>query len=143
MSDTSGDERLERIKQGLDVLFASEVARDVLAAVDFEAILADEPATDPVDIDRLAEAIGRPLGRALAQYVVDGSGKVGVAKRALGSEVGSRIAAETVRTATENVDVDAAVATLVELGEGTGNGPPLQEAIDSYVESADDESNDV
>lgn len=143
MSDTTGDERLERIEQGLDVLFASEVARDVLAAVDFEAILADDPATDPVDIDRLAEAIGRPLGRVLAQYVVDGGGKIGVAKRALGSEVGSRIAAETVRTATENVDVDAAVETLVELGEETGHGPQLQEAIDSYVENADERSDDA
>jgi hypothetical protein len=81
----------------------------VFATGDFRAILAD----DPVDVDRLAEAIGRPLGRALAQYIVDGNGKTGVAKRALGSEVGSRVAAETVSAALERVDVEAAVETLV------------------------------
>ncbi|SEP06038.1 hypothetical protein SAMN04487948_11279 [Halogranum amylolyticum] len=138
MTDTSDDRRLERIEQGLEVLFASEVAREVFAAVDFEALLADEPAVDAVDVDRLAGAIGRPLGRAIAQYVVDSDGTVGVAKRALGSEIGSRIAAETFRAATENVDVEAVVETLVELDEESP-GPELQGAIDDYVEHSSNE----
>ena len=140
MTDSPDAQRLERIEDGLDVLFASEVAREVFAAVDFRAILADEPATDPVDVDRLAEAIGRPLGRALAQYIVDGNGKIGVAKRALGSEVGSRVAAETVSAALEHVDVEAAVETLVELDDETRPGPSLQDAFDVYVENRDDET---
>ncbi|WP_143085664.1 hypothetical protein [Halogranum rubrum] len=143
MSDTnSKSTRMKRIEQGLNVVFTAQVTKEVLAAVDFEAILAGDPARDAVDVDRLAEAVGRPLGRALAQYVFDDGGKFDVVKRALGSEIGSRIAAETFRTATENVDIDAVIETLVELSESQVSEPPMQDAIDTYVENSDEQTAD-
>ncbi|MBV0926064.1 hypothetical protein KTS45_17810 [Halomicroarcula limicola] len=137
MSDSTGDEQLDRIEQGLDALFATEVAKEVLEAVDFEAILAEEPAEDPVDIDRLAQAIGRPVGRILAARVIGGSGAAGLAKQTLGSEVGSRVAAKTFRVAVENVDTQQVTETLVELDEETLPGPTLQEMIGPAIEDSD------
>lgn len=136
MTDAT-DERIDSIERGLDALFATEVASEVLEAVDFEAIMAEEPAQDPVDVERLAEALGRPVGRALAQYVVGGSGASGVAKRAIGSELGQRAAATGVRVAVDHVDPDAVAETLVELDEETLPGPALNDAIPVDVEASD------
>lgn len=130
-------EHIDRIERGLDALFATEAAKEVLAAVDFEAILAEAPAADPVDVERLAEALGRPIGRALAHYVVGGSGASGVAKRAIGSEVGQRAAATGVRLAVEHVDPDRVAETLVELDEETIPGPTLSRAIPVDVADSD------
>ena len=130
MTDPTRDERLERIERGLDAIFATEVAREILEAVDFEAILADEPADDPVDVDRLADAVGRPVGRFLAQRVIGGSGAGGVAKRAVGSEVGGRVAGAALRTAAEYVDTERATERLVELDEMVLPGPSLRDAVD-------------
>ena len=135
MSDSADDPRLARIERGLDALFATEVAKEVLEAVDFEAILADEPAEDPVDVERLADAIGRPVGRVLARRVVDGSGASGLAKRSIGGTVGSRVAAATLRVVVENVDTGAVAETLLELDESTP-GPSLREAVETDLDDA-------
>ena len=67
MTDAT-DERIASIERGLDALFATEVASEILEAVDFEAILAEQPAEDPVDVERLAEALGR---RQLLKFFVE------------------------------------------------------------------------
>lgn len=136
MTDAT-DDHIDRIERGLNALFATEVAKEILEAVDFEAILAAEQAEDPVDVERLAEALGRPVGRALARYVVGGSGASGMAKRAIGSEIGQRAAATAVRVAIDNIDPDAVVETLAELDEETIPGPTLNEAIPVDVEDSD------
>lgn len=137
MSDSTGDGRLERIERGLDLLFATEVAKEILEAVDFEAILAAEPAEDPVDVDRLAAALGRPVGRVLAQRVLGESGTTGLAGRTVGGRVGGRVAEETVRIAVENVDTGEVVERLVELDEETLPGPALRELLGPHLEESD------
>lgn len=136
MTDSTGDDRLDRIEQGLDAVFATEVAAEILEAVDFEEIMADEPAQDPVDVERLAEALGRPVGHLLAHRVIGGSGATGLAKRAIGSRVGSHVVSETVRVAAETVDPDAVVDGLVELDEETP-GPALNETVVPVVADSD------
>jgi len=137
MSDSTGDERLEQIERGLDLLFATEVAKEILEAIDFEAILAAEPAEDPVDVDRLAAALGRPVGRVLAQRVLGESGATGLAGRTVGGRVGGRVAEETVRIAVENVDTGEVVERIVELDEETLPGSPLQEVLGPLLENGD------
>lgn len=111
MSDAS-DEKLARIERGLNALFAAEVVEEILAAVDFEAILADAPAEDPVDVERLASTLGRPLGRALAAKFVDDAGAAGILTRIVVSEFAGRVASRALEVATENLDGEArAVAT--------------------------------
>lgn len=134
MSDATGDERLERIERGLDLLFATEVAKEILEAVDFEAILAAEPAEDPVDVDRLAAALGRPVGRVLAYRVLGRSGPAGFVGRTVGSRVGGRVFAETFRIAVERVDTGAVAGWLVDLDEETLPGPALREVLGPRLE---------
>lgn len=111
MSDAS-DEKLARIEQGLNALFAAEVVEEILAAVDFEAILADTPAEDPVDVERLTSALGRPLGRVLAAKFVDDAGAAGILTRVVVSEFTGRIASRALEVATESLDGEAgAVST--------------------------------
>lgn len=136
MADST-TEHIDRIERGLHALFATEVAKEILAAVDFEAILGEGHATDPVDVERLAEALGRPIGRALAHYVVGGSGASGVAKRAIGSEVGQRAAATGVRLAVRHVDTSEIAETLAELDEESIPGPALGDAIPVDVADSD------
>ena len=137
MSDATGDERLERIERGLDLLFATEVAKEILEAVDFEAILAAEPAESPVDVDRLAAALGRPVGRVLAYRVLGSSGPAGFVGRTVGSRVGGRVFAETFRIAVENVDARAVAERLVDLDEETLPGPALREVLGPHLEEDD------
>jgi hypothetical protein len=136
MDDSTGAGGLERIEQGLNAVFTAEATADILDAVDFEAILADEPAQAPVDAEQLAEALGRPVGRLLAHRVLGGSGATGLAKRAIGSEVGSRVTSGAVRVAVENVDTDAVTETLVEIDEETP-GPALRDAVVPHLEASD------
>ena len=111
MSDAS-DEKLARIEQGLNALFAAEVVEEILAAVDFEAILADAPAEDAVDVERLASTLGRPLGRALAAKFVDDAGAAGILTRVVVGEFTGRVASRALEVATESLDGEArAVAT--------------------------------
>jgi hypothetical protein len=137
MTDSTTAERLDRIERGLDALFAAEVSEAILEAVDFEAILADQPADDPVDVERLAEALGRPVGRMLARTVISGSGTTGVAKRAIGSEVGGRVASKTLQVAVDTVDLDEATERLMELDEESVPGPDLREFLGPHAEDSD------
>ncbi len=137
MTDSTTAERLDRIERGLDALFAAEVSEAILEAVDFEAILADQPADDPVDVERLAEALGRPVGRMLARTVISGSGTTGVAKRAIGSEVGGRVASKSLQVAVDTVDLDQAAERLMELDEESVPGPDLREFLGPYAEDSD------
>lgn len=137
MSNATDDPRLERIEQGLNALFATEVAAEVLEAVDFEAILSDQPVEDPVDVEHLADALGRPVGRILANRVVGGSGASGLVARTVASEVGSRVTAGTFRVAVENVDTEAVTEALVELDEETLPGPTVREVVEPAIEESD------
>lgn len=137
MSDAPVDSRVERLEQTLDAVFAADVVKEILHAVDFEAILSDEPTTDPVDIDHLAEAVGRPVGRLLVSQLISGSGPAGLAKKTIGSEVASRAAVKTFRVTVENVDVDVVAETLVELDEEALPGPPLRDTIEPYLDESD------
>ncbi|WP_423999103.1 hypothetical protein ACOZ4I_10095 [Haloarcula salina] len=137
MSDSTVDARLEHVERTLDFVFAADVAKEVLSAVDFEAILADEPAENPVDVDALTKAVGRPVGRIIVSRMIDGTGVGGLAKRTLGSEVGSRVASKTFRVAVETVDVNAATERLVELDEETLPGPALRETLEPVIGDSD------
>jgi len=137
MGDSTVDARLEQIERTLDFVFAADVAKAILRAVDFEAILAEEPAENPVDVEHLTKAVGRPVGRIIASRVIDGTGVGGLAKWTLGSEVGGRVAVKTFRVAVENVDVTAATETLVELDAEALPGPAVRETLEPVLGESD------
>jgi len=101
----TGDDGTNSLERIVDGLLAAEAARELKEAVDLEAILADQPADEPVDVDRLADALGRPIGRLLAHRIVDASGVTGFAKRKVVTDAGDRVA-------TKAIEVTAGAADL-------------------------------
>lgn len=109
MTDSSDtDDGADGFERVVDAVFTADVAREVHAAIDFEAILADQPADEPIDVDHLADTLGRPVGRLLAKRLVDSGGVTGLAKRAVVSEVGDRVATKALYATADAVDVGPA-----------------------------------
>lgn len=130
-TETTQDDGTNPIRRGRDAVVVAQAVRELHDAVDFEDLRADDAVGDPVDVDRLADAIGRPVGRLIALQLVDDSGATGFAKRAITERVGRTVSAETFRIVVENVDTEAVTETLVELDEETPPGPSLSEHLGS------------
>lgn len=129
MSDSPDDERLSNLERGVETIFAADVANDVLAAIDFETLLSDQPIDQAIDVDLLADAIGRPLGRIVAGRLVGSGGLTGLAGRTVATEVGGRAIAETIRVAADQVDPDA-VDGAAESVDDAAPGPSIDDLVD-------------
>lgn len=140
MTEQTPDEE-SGIRKTVDAVVAARAASEMNEAIDLGAVAGDDPDGEPVDIDHLGNAIGRPVGRLIANRLVDGTGATGVAKRTVAGRVSRRVTAETVRVVLENVDTEAIAETLVELDQETLPGPSLIEAADTAVESTTEPSN--
>jgi hypothetical protein len=112
MADSSdvGNESSPRLEKGLQLLFAAEVAEEAVDAVDLQALRAGAAVEEAVDPERLGSALGRPVGRALAQRAVGDAaeGYVGVLVR----EAVGRAGARACRVALERVDAEALALSL-------------------------------
>lgn len=145
-SDDGGAGAFERT---VDAAFTAEVAREVHEAIDFEAILADQPADEPIDFDQLADALGRPVGRLLAKRLVDSSGATGFAKRVVVSEVGNRAATKALQATADAVDVGSTGESLdgVDAGSDASGihdtaGDDHRGVLDETDEWSDDETDE-
>lgn len=105
------DGRIDRIETGLGLLFAADVAGDVLDAIDLEKLRAGEPVDRAVDVERLGGALGQPAGRLIARGLLRD-----VARGSLGGvivrEIAGQAGARAVRSAIERADGEAAFAAL-------------------------------
>lgn len=108
MADSSDadPESSPRLEEGLQLLFAAGVAEEAVEAVDLEALRAGDPLEDAVDAERLGAALGRPVGRALAQRVVGDAAVDGYAGLVV-REAAGRAGARACRVALERADPDA------------------------------------
>lgn len=105
MTDSTDDDGgAGAFERTVDAVFTADVAREVHDAIDFEAILADQPADEPIDFDHLADTLGRPVGRLLAKRLVDDDGATGLAKQVVVSQVGNTAATKALRVTAEAVD---------------------------------------
>ena len=128
MADSSDVDRgsSPRLEQGLQLLFAAEVAEEAVEAVDLDALRAGTPLEEAVDADRLGAALGRPVGRALAKRAVGDAAADGYAGL-LAREVAGRAGARACRVALERANPDALQDSLSRLsrlapGEATSSG---------------------
>lgn len=105
MTDSTDDDGgAGAFERTVDAVFTADVAREVHDAIDFEAILADQPADEPIDFDHLSDTLGRPVGRLLAKRLVADDGATGLAKRVVVSEVGNRATTKALRVTADAVD---------------------------------------
>jgi hypothetical protein len=122
-AETTQDGTANPLRRGRDVVVMAQAVRQLDDAVDLEALGADHPEGDPIDVDQLADAFGKPIGRLIALQLVDDSGATGFVKRSVTERVGRTVSTETFRIVVENVDTEAIAETLAELDEGTLPGP--------------------
>jgi len=117
-----GNGPLDDVESGLDALVVVDVARELLEAVDVEALQSGAPVEEAVDDERLRQAIGGPVGRLAARRIADratGGGLAGL----VGREVAGRIGSAAVRRAVKRVDPEALAAAL-----DAGTAEPLDAA---------------
>lgn len=105
MADSSdADHESSSPERGHLWLFAGEVAEEAVEAIDVEGLRAGDPLEAAVDAERIGAALGRPLGRALAQRAV-GDAVDEYAGR-LEREVAGRVGARDCRAALERADLE-------------------------------------
>ncbi|WP_266082165.1 hypothetical protein [Haladaptatus caseinilyticus] len=90
-------ERIEQIERGLDLLFTTEIAKNVLDSVDVQALYDGAGYDAAVDYEQLAETFGRTLGRGLGKQLLDRFGDDHMVVRFAGSTVAGRLSAIAVR----------------------------------------------
>ena len=129
MSDQQSADETSTLQTVIDAVVAVRTASELHDAIDVDALLSDDPAGDPVDLDEFADAVGRPVGRAVANTLVDGSGKIGTAKRFISSRIVREVTAGTVRVAGRRFDTDALARSVVELDQERLPGPSVLEEL--------------
>jgi hypothetical protein len=129
-TETTQDDGTKPLRRGKDAVVVARAARELYDAIDTEDLRAAS-AGDPADVDQLADALGKPIGRLLALHLVDDTGVTGYAKRTVTERVGRSVSTRTVRIVVENVDTEALAETIVELDEETLPGPALTEYVGS------------
>jgi hypothetical protein len=128
-TDTTSDDDTNYLRRGIDAVVVAQAAKELHGAVDLEDLRGSDTVGDPVDIDQLADAIGRPIGRLIAHQLVDDGGATGLTKRMIAERIGRNVSAETFRIVVENVDTRAVSETLIELDEETLPGPSLRDHL--------------
>jgi hypothetical protein len=138
---TDPDEPLDRLETGLNALFAAEVVEEIYEAVDVEALRAEEATGDAIDHERLARAVGDPVGRIVARRVVSqvtSGGVTGV----VGRELAGRIGTAVVRTALEHTDPERALERVTDLDQAGGGPSPDVEPGEGTRVPFEDETGD-
>lgn len=102
-SPDTGSEPSPRLEQGLQLLFAAEVAEEAYDAVDVEALRDGAPLEEALDPERLGSALGRPVGRALVRRALGDAADDGYAGLIV-REAASRAGARACRAAVERAD---------------------------------------
>lgn len=114
--DASDGDPFDSVDTGLDALTLADVARDLLDAVDVEALQGGAAVEEAVDGDDLREAVGGPAGKLVARRLADrvvGGGVSGLVAR----EAAGRAGASLVTFVVEQVDAGTVGDALEELAE--------------------------
>lgn len=125
MTDTAQPDDTTGLQRTMDTLVAIRTATDLHEAVDVDALLSDDPHAPVLDIDEFADAVGRPVGRAVAHRLVDGDGTSGTVVRVASSKVVREVTAGSVRLAADRLDTDHLSTSVVELDRDRLPGPSI------------------
>jgi hypothetical protein len=140
MSSDDGRGPLDDIESGLDALVLVDIAREVLDAVDTEALQGDAPLDEAIDEGQLRQAIGGPAGRLVARQLADRATGGGVAGL-IGREIAGRVGSAAVRRAIERADPEA-LAAAFEGADGYGPDPKVGSGGDPVEIDVEDGSDD-
>ncbi|SIR63434.1 hypothetical protein SAMN05421858_3029 [Haladaptatus litoreus] len=90
-------EQIKQIERGLDLLFTTEIAKNLLNSVDIQALHDGGGYDEAVDYEQLAETLGRTLGRGFGKQLLSRFSDDHLVVRFAGSTVAGRLSAIVVR----------------------------------------------
>ncbi len=128
------NDRLDRIERGLDLLFSTEIAKEILDSVDVEALDRGASFDDAVEYERLGELLGRALGRGLTRRLLDRVANDRFVTRVVGSSVAGRLGGMAVRELLDRTDPEELLTWLADFG-GATDRESFDDAITIPVES--------
>lgn len=109
---SSTDGAIDRIERGLDLLFATEVVKDILDGVDVEALAEGADYDDAVDYQQLGSALGRVAGRSVSRRFL---GSQHALVQTAGEVVVGRVSENVVRELLTRTDPQATLEWLANL----------------------------
>ncbi|WP_227377351.1 hypothetical protein [Haladaptatus halobius] len=110
-------DRLDRIERGLDLLFSTEIAKEILDSVDVEALDSGASFDEAVDYERLGEILGSALGHGLTKQLLDRVASDRFVTRVVGSSVAGRLGAMVVRELLDRTDPEELLTWLTDLAD--------------------------
>ncbi len=145
---SSTDGAIARIERGLDLLFATEVVKDILDGVDVEALASGADYDDAVDYQQVGEALGRVAGRGVSRRFFENEHFL---VQTVGEAVVGRVGATVVRGLLTRTDPQATLEWLATLSpddvRGLSSdrktvGNALEDGDEDFFDDIEDELTD-
>ncbi|WP_135535075.1 MULTISPECIES: hypothetical protein [Halostella] len=117
----SPDEPLGTLERALEAYFAADTAKEIVEAVDLQALLSDAEIEEAVDVQEATRVVGRLVGRAFVRDVVGRSPAGPIVDDVVGYGVGATLGEAVAEWLIEQYDPAALVSAIeAELGRSLG-----------------------
>jgi len=138
------DDPLDTLERALEAYFAADSAKEIVEAVDLQALLSDAEIDEAVDFDEATRVIGRLVGRALVRDVIGRTPAGPIVDDVVGYGVGATLGEAAAEWLMEQYDPAALVSAIeteldrslgvVDLGDAGG----LDDGVDIDIERDDE-----
>lgn len=141
------DDPVDALERGLSAYLAVDTVRDLLDAVDVEALLSDAPIEEAVDYESGVRIVGRLVGRVAVRDVLSRSPAGPLLEQVGGQAAGAKVGEAAADLLIEQYDPEALLAALETQFDATlgvenladGVEATLDDGVDIEIESPDDE----
>ena len=140
------DDPIDALERGLSAYLAVDTVRDLLDAVDVEALLSDAPIEEAVDYESGVRIVGRLVGRVAVRDVLGRSPAGPLVEQIGGQAAGAKVGEAAADLLIEQYDPEALLAALEAQFDSNfgvesvaGGGEPIDDGVDIDIESPDDE----
>jgi hypothetical protein len=115
------DDPLDTLERALEAYFAADSAKEIVEAVDLQALLSDAEIDEAVDFDEATRVIGRLVGRALVRDVIGRTPAGPIVDDVVGYGVGATLGEAAAEWLMEQYDPAALVSAIeTELDRSVG-----------------------
>jgi hypothetical protein len=136
------DDPIDALERGLTAYLAVDTVRDLLDAVDVEALLSDAPIEEAVDYESGVRIVGRLVGRVAFRDVLSRSPAGPLLEQVGGQAAGAKVGEAAADLLIEQYDPEALLAALEAQFDSNFGVENVEDGVDIEIESPDDEIDD-
>ncbi|NHN46245.1 hypothetical protein G9464_01345 [Halostella sp. JP-L12] len=143
------DDPIDALERGLSAYLAVDAVRDLLDAVDVEALLSDAPIEEAVDYESGVRVVGRLVGRVAVRDVLARSPAGPLVEQVGGQAAGAKAGEAAADLLIEQYDPEGLLAALEAQFDSNlwvenvaGGAESIEDGVDIEIESADDQTDD-